>query len=221
MDKDFMRSIEDELAALTGDIQGGLTTVSDKINALAGLVPKDKNSFMNTAVDTVTHTINGMSTNTFNSSLGPDTPSVLPYDDLADLFLDSATGFSLPPKPGEGAKSSESIIKRSRLGNAGAGRQTQPVGLGMALVPEIAPIEGACGDGQGKPPEEIHVMTPTRGDEGGNNPLSRRGAAPFYRGGSGAGYARMGNKRTCWWSGWQAAGPGLGIIYPLKRWVAS
>lgn len=103
----------------------------------------------------------------------------------------------------------------------GAGGQAQPVGLGMALVPEIAPIEGACGDGQGKPPEEIHVMTPTRGDEGGNNPLSRRGAAPFYRGGSGAGYARMGNKRTCWWSGWQAAGSGLGIIYPLKRWVVS
>ena len=121
MEKDFMRSIEDELAALTGDIQSGLTTVSDKINALTGLVPKDKNSFMNTAVDTVTNTINGMSTIAFNSSLGPDTPSVLPYDDLADLFLDSATGFSLPSKPGEGAKSSESIIKRSRLGNAGAG----------------------------------------------------------------------------------------------------
>ena len=30
----------------------------------------------------------------------------------------------------------------------GAGRQAQPVGLGMALVPEIAPIEGACGDGR-------------------------------------------------------------------------
>lgn len=125
MENDFMRSIEDELAALSDEVQSAANTVSDKLNALAGNIPKDKNSFMNAAVEsatgTVTDLLNGMSTSLFNSTLGIDAGSVLPYDDLEDLFLDSATGYEFPSISNLGLKPPRTTIRRGKLPQTGAG----------------------------------------------------------------------------------------------------
>ena len=102
MEKDFMRSVEDELASLSSSTA---STVDTKLKTLAGDIPKDKNSFMNAA-----------------AKPPAEPPSLVPYDDYADLFLDSATGYTMPPKPGDGAKSTSSVTRRSSMGNAGAGR---------------------------------------------------------------------------------------------------
>ena len=116
-----MRSIEDELAALSDDGQNLAKTVNGKLEALAGNIPKDKNSFMNAVADTAADLLNGMSTSDFNSSLGLDPASILPYDDLADLFLDSATGFEFPSISNLGLKPPRTTIRRGTIPQQGLG----------------------------------------------------------------------------------------------------
>ena len=52
---------------------------------------------------------------------------------------------------------------------------------------------------------------------GGNNPLSRRGAASFYRGGSGAGYARMVAKQNLLVVGLASRRAGIGDYLSIKE----
>lgn len=119
MEKNFMKSIEDELTSLTDEAQGVAKTVSDKLNTLAGSIPKDKNGFMDIIDDVVDDVIdsiiNGMSTSFFNSSAGENATSVTPYDDLTDLFLDSASGYTFPSVSNLGLKPPRTRISRGKL----------------------------------------------------------------------------------------------------------